>query len=123
MNAPSPGQMEEKKSEKDASKMEKSYPEAKNPYNVFRDTPLRFMGYANEIGESFRYQFPKLVAPTYVLAFGYCGLDSISSGYREWNNEKENDRDGGSTRESRAVVAAFDTLLWQTLASVMIPGE
>jgi len=25
-------------------------------YNIFRDSPLRFLGYANEIGESFRYQ-------------------------------------------------------------------
>mmetsp|Transcript_5415 Transcript_5415/g.6341 ORF Transcript_5415/g.6341 Transcript_5415/m.6341 type:complete len:195 (+) Transcript_5415:23-607(+) len=121
MNTSSPAQTEET-SEKVASKLEESHDEAKKPYNVFRDTPLRYMGYANEIGESFRYQFPKLVVPTYVLAFGYCGLDSISSGYREWNDEKESSKDGASTRESRAVVAAFDTLLWQSLASVMIPG-
>lgn len=25
-------------------------------YNIFRDSPLRYCGYANEIGESFRYQ-------------------------------------------------------------------
>lgn len=25
-------------------------------YNVFRDSPLRYLGYANELGESFRYQ-------------------------------------------------------------------
>jgi len=43
--------------EKDASKLKRSHPEdAEKSYNVFRDTPLRFMGYANEIGESFRYQ-------------------------------------------------------------------
>lgn len=28
-------------------------------YNVFRDSALRYMGYANEIGESFRYQVSK----------------------------------------------------------------
>ncbi len=27
-----------------------------NEYNIFRDSALRYMGYANEIGESFRYQ-------------------------------------------------------------------
>ncbi len=32
------------------------YNEEKTEYNVFRDSPLRYMGYANEIGESFRYQ-------------------------------------------------------------------
>jgi hypothetical protein len=25
-------------------------------YNIFRDSALRYMGYANEVGESFRYQ-------------------------------------------------------------------
>lgn len=28
----------------------------KNEGNIFRDTPMRYMGYINEIGESFRYQ-------------------------------------------------------------------
>ena len=25
-------------------------------YNIFRDSALRYLGYSNEIGESFRYQ-------------------------------------------------------------------
>lgn len=55
MNTSSPAQTE-KTSEKVVSKLEESLDEAKKPYNVFRDSPLRYMGYANEIGESFRYQ-------------------------------------------------------------------
>ena len=34
---------------------EKDFVEKKQ-YNVFRDSPIRWCGYANEIGESFRYQ-------------------------------------------------------------------
>ena len=42
---------------------------AEAEYNVFRDSALRYMGYANEIGESFRYQVSKLDAAfhTFVL--------------------------------------------------------
>ena len=29
---------------------------SKEPYNIFRDSALRYLGYANEVGESFRYQ-------------------------------------------------------------------
>src|SRR5210317_163822 len=59
-----------------------------NDYNVFRDSKLRFAGYANEVGESFRYQFPKFVAPSYVVSFGYCFADAIYSGYTTYNCEK-----------------------------------
>ena len=33
--------------------------------NIFREVPLRYLGYANEVGESFRFQAPKLVMPSY----------------------------------------------------------
>lgn len=89
-------------------------------YNIWRDSGLRYLGYANEIGESFRYQFPKLVTPSYVMAFGYCGMDAASAGYRVWNEKGLQQNE--NSREVRAMTAAFDTLLWQGLASVMIPG-
>jgi fission process protein 1 len=88
--------------------------------NVFRDSPVRFLGYANEVGESFRYQFPRFVTPSYVLAFGYCFMDAASTGYDTWNSH--NDRKTSRSREINTIVATSDTLLWQTLASVMIPG-
>lgn len=40
--------------------------------DFWRDTPVRFLGYANEIGESFHYIFPRLYKPSYALAIGYC---------------------------------------------------
>ena len=117
-------------------------------YNIFRDSLLRYLGYANEVGESFRYQFPSLVKPSYVVAFGYCLADAVTSGYQaynnsssssnsnfniktaEMNNTTSNDsgsesKSGITTDDSRAfdaAVACADTLLWQSMASVAIPG-
>ena len=92
-------------------------------YNVFRHSLLRYAGYANEVGESFRYQFPRFVTPSYVVAFGYCIADSFMTGWTTWNHRpkgiiKEED----SSAWSDTVRATADTMLWQTLASVMIPG-
>jgi mitochondrial fission process protein 1 len=89
-------------------------------YNVFRDTSLRYLGYANEVGESFRYQFPRFVTPSYVVAFGYCVADAASNGYDTWN--KYDDSNTTRNRETETALATGDTLLWQSLASVMIPG-
>ena len=93
-------------------------------YNIFRDSPLRYMGYCNEIGESFRYQFPRFVVPSYILSFGYVGADALTTGYREYCSEdtSRNNKETKISREYRAGIATFDTLLWQSLASVMIPG-
>jgi mitochondrial fission process protein 1 len=82
-------------------------------YNIFRDSVLRYLGYANEIGESFRYQYPKLVIPSYVVAFGYCFADAGTSGMDTWKE---------TSSKWDAAAATADTLLWQTLASVTIPG-
>lgn len=104
-------------------------PEGDNNYNVFRDSLLRYCGYANEVGESFRYQYPKLVVPSYAVAFGYCLADSLSAGYQVLSEKEDGGNDGGSSskgntrsQEKRAAIAMFDTLLWQSLASVAIPG-
>jgi mitochondrial fission process protein 1 len=107
--------------------------------NIFRDTPIRYLGYANEIGESFRYQYPKCVIPSYVVAFGYCLADATSTGYHTYysNHQKRhtttedsnsNISDTNSSHQNeqirirRTIVGAMDTLLWQSLASVLIPG-
>jgi hypothetical protein len=52
-----------------------------DPYNVFRHSFLRYAGYANEVGESFRYQYPRFVGPSYFIAFGYCCADAATTGY------------------------------------------
>ena len=120
---------------------------SKKEYNVFRDSLLRYCGYANEVGESFRYQFPRLVRPSYGISIGYCLADAVSSGYTayysppqqqppqpeneatldqhlsnalvEHNNNDKNDYYANLTR---AAISAFDTSMWQQLASVILPG-
>jgi fission process protein 1 len=77
------------------------------------------MGYANAVGESFRYQFPKFVVPSYVLLFGYCFADAATSGRKAYNDAQNK----GATKNIHAAVAiaTTDTLIWHSLASVLIP--
>lgn len=91
--------------------------------NIFRDSFLRFAGYANEVGESFRYQFPRFVLPSYIVSFGYCLADAGSTGYSTYVNyfDSEIKRDD-TTGMQNALRATVDTLLWQALASVILPG-
>lgn len=88
--------------------------------DVFRNSPLRYAGYANEVGESFRYQFPKLVFPSYVIAFGYCCADAAVKGWTNYNDPVQ--KASSSTRLWNTAIVTADTLLWQSLASVLVPG-
>lgn len=89
-------------------------------YDIFRDSPVRLLGYTNEVGESFRYQFPKLVTPTYIVSFGYCLMDASNNGYNAWTKFDATKTD--RSQYTQTALAAADVMLWQTLASVMIPG-
>ena len=82
--------------------------------DIFRDTPLRYMGYANEVGEAFRPIYPRLVAPSYGVAFAYVGADSM---VKTWMAHKK------GCSPSVALATFTDCLTWQTLASVLIPGK
>ncbi|KAL3790307.1 hypothetical protein HJC23_002933 [Cyclotella cryptica] len=64
----------------------------------------------------------KMVTPSYVLAFGYCIADAASAGYAIMSEEDKKIENPTRSRETRAAIATFDTLLWQSLASVAIPG-
>ena len=60
-------------------------------------------------------KFPRLVAPSYVVAFGYCGLDAMSAGYKEWNTTDNKIQENSlHSKEARVAFATFDTLLWQS---------
>lgn len=96
--------------------------EEKVEYNVFRHSLLRYAGYANEVGESFRYQFPRLVTPSYGIAFAYCFADSFVTGWTTWNHYQSVDDKKKESAWKDTARATADTMLWQTLASVMIPG-
>jgi mitochondrial fission process protein 1 len=82
--------------------------------DIWRDTYLRYLGYANEVGESFRPIFPKYVRPSYVIAFGYVGCDTLNKAVQSY-------REGETS--NIVVRDTFDALLWQVLASVLLPGK
>lgn len=85
--------------------------------DIYRDTPLRYLGYANELGESFRPIMPALVVPSYMLSFGYVLADTVDKSRRVYAEEGSN-----PMQTSLTASIAFDTLVWQSLASVIFPG-
>jgi mitochondrial fission process protein 1 len=134
---------------------------AKTIYNPFRHSLLRYAGYANEVGEAFRYQLPRFVLPSYGIAIAYTCADSIWAGASAYNQtnlstnattchnqqtiqvnaknivqqndmhntngNKQANHDTDTTNvysnpRSLALQATLDALIWQSLASVAIPG-
>ncbi|KAM8961888.1 mitochondrial fission process protein 1 isoform 2-T2 [Pelodytes ibericus] len=86
--------------------------------DLYRDTWVRYLGYANEVGESFRALVPKsLVWATYGVATAYVTADAADKGKKAYQFNLE---DPGRT--ARVTVAVVDTFVWQALASVAIPG-
>jgi fission process protein 1 len=54
-------------------------------HDIFRHTPLRYLGYCNEVGEAFRYQLSfRALACTYVISTGYVIGDAIDKGYKAY---------------------------------------
>ncbi|XP_023938070.1 mitochondrial fission process protein 1 isoform X2 [Bicyclus anynana] len=71
-------------------------------------------GYSNEVGESFRPVVPvKVVRATYGVAFAYVLADTAD---KSWKMYKK----GGGPK--KVLLETGDALIWQTLASVAIPG-
>ena len=62
--------------------------------NLYRDTWVRYLGYTNEIGESFRYVFPKFVIPSYIISFGYVFADSRDKSIRTYKKFYSKTQDG-----------------------------
>ena len=82
--------------------------------DLYRDTYVRYMGYANELGEAFRPNFPRLVLPSYGVSFAYVFMDTFDKA------SKANIKSKGNS--ATIIEAAVDTMLWQSFASVIIPG-
>jgi len=86
--------------------------------DIYRDTPLRLLGYANEVGEAFRALVSvKFVIGTYGVASAYVLADTYDKASKA--KKQLGDQEGAM---SKVGIAAFDTLVWQALASVIIPG-
>ncbi|KAK6061303.1 hypothetical protein COOONC_01026 [Cooperia oncophora] len=55
--------------------------------DLYRDTPIRYLGYANEIGEAFRSMLPvNAVRATYVVALGYACADALDKSNKAYKN-------------------------------------
>lgn len=93
--------------------------ENNNEVDIFRDTLLRYAGYANEVGEAFRALTPKIfVHSTYVVASAYVLADATDKAIKA--NKKPYTDD--SKRIPAVAVGFFDSLVWQAFASVIVPG-
>lgn len=86
----------------------------KKEIDIFRETYVRYLGYANEVGEAFGPIYPKFVKPSYVLSFSYCLADTVDKVIKSHNKGSDN---------ATVFLDGFDCLAWQTLASVLIPGK
>lgn len=82
--------------------------------DIWRDSPLRYLGYANEVGEAFRPLYPRFVVPSYGVAFLYVGCDTAD---KTWKSAQNGDNNVDIFKKSS------DALIWQTLASVLVPGQ
>jgi fission process protein 1 len=83
--------------------------------DIYRDTPVRLLGYANEVGEAFRALIHvRWVRASYGIASTYVLADTYDKAV------KMSKVPGAENKE--VAVAAIDTLLWQAFASVIVPG-
>jgi len=90
------------------------------PYDIWRHSLLRYSAYANEVGESFRPLIPRSwVNFSYVIAFGYVFGDTADKTQRTYSRSAHL---SAHERYRATAIAGGDALLWQTFASVLIPG-
>lgn len=88
--------------------------------DLFRDTPIRYLGYANEISKTFSSVPTRGVWFTYGVVCAYIGCDvadkSINVVFNQIPSENVEER-----RKNR-ILTACDALIWQSLASVVVPA-
>jgi len=87
--------------------------------DIYRDTLLRYAGYANEVGEAFAPLVPAVVVPvSYGVAITYVIADTVDKFRKSIGGGKYNA--GAAT--TCAIVEGLDALIWQLAASVALPG-
>ena len=88
-------------------------------FDIFRDSALRYRGYANEVGEAFVAWVPAWGVPaTYGVAATYVLMDTVDKGLKRWKKAE-----GEEDQAKQAATVALDTVTWQMLASVFWPGS
>lgn len=84
----------------------------------YRDTSLRYMGYANEVGEAFTAFIPEWGVPaSYCVAASYVMFDTIDKGQKAYETADQENK----IRDVLKMSA--ETMTWQMLASVFWPGS
>ena len=87
--------------------------------DIYRDTALRYCGYANEVGEAFAPLVPAWCVPaSYGVAITYVFADTIDKTRKALNGDKYKPE----TTLKCALIEGFDALIWQLAASVALPG-
>jgi fission process protein 1 len=96
----------------------KIYATAYKNVDPYRETSLRYMGYANELGEAFTSYLPEWGLPaSYCVAASYVMFDTIDKGQKAFDAAEEGEKFQDTLRIST------ETLTWQMLASVFWPGS
>ena len=96
----------------------KIYSTAYKSVDPYRESSLRYMGYANELGEAFTSYLPEWGLPaSYCVAASYVLFDTIDKGEKAYQAAEEEDKFMDTLRIST------ETLTWQMLASVFWPGS
>jgi len=70
-----------------------------------RDSLIRYFGFVNEVGESFRHAAPWFVKPSYTISISYVLCDSMHKSYRAYkqNNFKY---------DKFVSISFLDALIW-----------
>jgi len=96
-----------------------SSPSPDGEVDLYRDTPLRYMGYSNEVGEAFVAFLPGWGVPaSYGVAALYVLADTVHKGKKAADGEADE-----SQKMKRGAIVSLDTFTWQMLASVFWPGS
>lgn len=97
----------------------KFVPENDDYYNIFAYARfiknLKFLAYSNEVGESVRHTFPKLIVPAYCLSFGYIFADMYHHCYLFYHDNGWSERTKYEIR-NRAIFHSTASLLFPTVA-------
>ena len=87
--------------------------------DIYRDTLLRYAGYANEVGEAFSPLVPSWCVPaSYGVAITYVIADTVDKTRKAYSGSKYEE----SSLTTCALIEGLDALIWQLAASVALPG-
>lgn len=111
--------------------------------DIFRHTPLRYLGYANEVGEAFRYNIKtRTLVLAYVVSAGYIAGDTIDKTYKSYkklnikNDKEQYNKSNNILIKNTSIIKDKNTnslmyhvvksgalsFTWQVLATELIPA-